>query len=328
MAVINYREALTQALREEMQRDDNVFLLGEDIGLFEGAYKVTAGLLKEFGERRVKDTPIAEEVIVGSAIGAGMVGLRPVAEIMTVNFILVAIDQIINNAAKIRYMFGGQVGVPIVIRAPGGSGQQLGAQHSQTLETYFSYVPGLKVVAPATPADAKGLLKTAIRDNDPVIFLENIALYNSRGEVPDGEHLVPIGVSDVKREGKDVTIVSHSRGTIWSLDAAKTLSQEGIEAEVVDLRSLRPLDMGPVLDSVRKTNHAVVVEEGWPTYGVSAEIAARIGEHAFDYLDAPVKRVGGKEVPMPYSKILERAAMTNAQHVVDAVRSLFERTSR
>ena len=327
MAVINYREALTQALREEMQRDENVFLLGEDIGLFEGAYKVTAGLYKEFGERRVKDTPIAEEVIVGASIGAAMAGLRPVAEIMTINFILVAMDQIVNNAAKIRYMFGGQAKVPMVVRTPGGGGQQLAAQHSQNLEVYFSYVPGLKVVAPSTPADAKGLLKAAIRDDDPVIFIENIALYNTRGEVPEGEHLTPIGKSDVKRVGRDVTIVSHSRATVWAMEAAESLAKDGIEAEVVDLRTLRPLDMEPVLESVRKTNHAVVFEEGWPTYGVSAEIAARISEHAFDYLDAPVRRVGGAEVPMPYSKVMERAAMPKPQDVVDVVKALLARST-
>lgn len=328
MAVITYRQALNDALREEMQRDETVFLLGEEIAEYEGAYKVTAGLLKEFGPKRVKDTPIAEEVIVGASIGAAMAGLRPVAEIMTVNFILVAIDQIVNHAAKIYYMFGGQISVPMVVRTPGGGGHQLGAQHSHTLEVYFSHIPGLKVVAPATPADAKGMLKTAIRDDNPVIFLENEALYNTRGEVPDGEHLVPFGKAEIRREGKDVTIISHSRGVLWALDAAKQLAEAGIEAEVVDLRSLRPLDMETVFRSVRKTYHAVVVEEGWPTYGVSAEIAAQISEKAFDYLDAPVQRIGGMEVPMPYSKNLERAAMASPQQIVDVTKGLFARTRR
>lgn len=328
MAVITYREALNQALREEMQRDENVFLLGEDIGLFEGAYKVTAGLLAEFGERRVKDTPIAEEVIIGAAIGAAMAGLRPVAEIMTINFILVAIDMVVNHAAKIHYMFGGHVTVPLVVRTPGGGGHQLGAQHSQSLEVYFAHVPGLTVLAPASPADAKGLLKTAIRGDNPVIFIENEGLYNTRGEVPEGEHLVPIGRAEIRRPGRDVTIISHSRGVLWSLEAAKALADDGIEAEVIDLRSLRPLDTEAVLASVRRTNRAVVVEEGWPTYGISAEIAARISDQAFDYLDAPVRRVGGVEVPMPYSKVLERAAMPKPQDVVSAVRGLFGRRKR
>ncbi|MHB1134043.1 MAG: alpha-ketoacid dehydrogenase subunit beta [Chloroflexota bacterium] len=328
MPASTYREALNQALREEMQRDDRVFLLGEDIGLYEGAYKVTAGLLAEFGERRVKDTPIAEEVICGAAIGAAMAGLRPVAEIMTINFILVAIDQLVNTAAKVHYMFGGQATVPLVVRTPGGGGHQLGAQHSQNLEVYFAYVPGLKVVAPSTPADAKGMLKAAIRDINPVIFVENEALYNIRGEVPAGEHLTPLGVSEVKRPGRHITLVAHSRAVVWAMQAAETLAKEGIEAEVVDLRTLRPLDMGPVLESVRKTYHAVVVEEGWPTYGVSAEIAARISNEAFDYLDAPVARVGGVEVPMPYAKPLERAAIPTPQHVVDAAKGLLARAKR
>jgi pyruvate dehydrogenase E1 component beta subunit len=328
VAVITYREALNQALREEMQRDEDVFLLGEEIAEYEGAYKVTAGLLKEFGPRRVRDTPIAEEAIVGAPIGAAMAGLRPVAEMMTVNFILVALDQIVNHAAKIHSMFGGNIEVPMVVRTPGGGGHQLGAQHSQTLEVYFSHVPGLKVVTPATPADAKGLLKTAIRDINPVIFLENEALYNTKGEVPDGEFLLPFGKAEVKREGSDVTIVSHSRAVLWALEAANKLADEGIEAEVVDLRSLRPLDIDTVLESVRKTNHAVVVEEGWPTYGVVAEISAQISEKAFDYLDAPVQRIGGKEVPMPYAKMLERAAMVNPQQIVDAAKGLFVRTRR
>jgi pyruvate dehydrogenase E1 component beta subunit len=317
---MTYREALRAALFEEMHRDENVFVMGEDIGVFEGAYKVTAGLLAEFGPQRVRDTPIAEDGFVGVGIGASMVGLRPVVEMMTMNFAVLAMNQIVNHAAKIRYMFGGQAKVPIVIRGPGGGGFQLAAQHSQSLEVWFAYVPGLKVVAPATAADAKGLMKAAIRDDNPVIFFENLGLYNTRGEVPEGEHLVPIGQADVKRQGKDVTLVSYSRSTIWALDAARQLAGEGIEAEVVDLRSLRPLDMATVANSVRKTNRAVIVEEGWPVYGIGAEVAASLQEQAFDYLDAPIMRVGGAEVPMPYSKVLEQAAIPGPSDIIEAVR--------
>lgn len=320
MPEMTYREALRAALFEEMHRDENVFVMGEDIGVFEGAYKVTAGLLAEFGPQRVRDTPIAEDGFVGVGIGASMVGLRPVVEMMTMNFAVLAMNQIVNHAAKIRYMFGGQAKVPIVIRGPGGGGFQLAAQHSQSLEVWFAYVPGLKVVAPATAADAKGLMKAAIRDDNPVIFFENLGLYNTRGEVPEGEHLVPIGQADVKRHGKDVTLVSYSRSTIWALDAARQLAGEGIEAEVVDLRSLRPLDMATVANSVRKTNRAVIVEEGWPVYGIGAEAAASLQEQAFDYLDAPIMRVGGAEVPMPYSKVLEQAAIPGPSDIIEAVR--------
>jgi pyruvate dehydrogenase E1 component beta subunit len=320
---LTYREALNQALREEMHRDDNVFLIGEDIGVFEGAYKVTAGLLAEFGERRVRDTPIAEEVFVGAGIGAAMVGLRPVVEIMTINFILLAIDQIVNNAAKLHYMFGGQVACPITIRTPEGGGHQLAAQHSQNLANYFAYVPGLKVVAPATPADAKGLLKSAIRDDSPVVFVENLALYSTRGAVPgDEDYLVPIGKAEVKREGTDLSIVAHSRMTVAALRAAEQLVAEDISAEVVDLRSLRPLDSETVAESVRKTTRALVVEEGWPSYGVSAEVAARIQQEAFDYLDAPVRRLGGAEVPAPYAKPLERVSLPDVPDIVRAAREL------
>ncbi|MCL5257524.1 MAG: pyruvate dehydrogenase complex E1 component subunit beta [Chloroflexi bacterium] len=320
MAVITYREALNQALREEMSRDETVFILGEDVGLFQGSYRVTANLLQEFGEKRVKDTPIAEGAIVGVSIGAALTGLRPVAELMTINFSLLAMDEIVNHAAKISYMFGGQVSVPLVIRTPEGGGFQLGAQHSQTLDVWYASVPGLVVVAPATPADAKGMLKTSIRDDNPVMFIESEGLYNTKGDVPDGEHLVPIGKADVKRPGKDVTIVSYSKMLLLALDAAEALAGEGIEAEVIDLRSLRPLDTGTIFDSVKKTTRAVIVEEGWRSYGVGAEISALIMENAFDYLDAPVQRVGGVEVPMPYSKVLETAAMPNKQQVVDAVK--------
>lgn len=320
--IMTYRDALNQALREEMNRDESVFLMGENIGIFEGAYKVTQGLLADYGPKRVVDTPIAEEGFVGVGVGAAMVGLRPVIEIMTINFILVAMDMIVNHAAKVHYMFGGQVSCPLTLRAPEGGGHQLGAQHSQMLANYFAYIPGLKVVAPATPADAKGLLKSAIRDNNPVIFVENLGLYTSKGEVPDGDITIPIGKAEIKREGTDLTIIAHSRMTILALRAAEVLQSEGISVEVVDLRSLRPLDIDTPVESVKKTNRALVVEEGWPSYGVSAEIAARIGELAFDYLDAPVKRLGGAEVPAPYSKPLERATLPEVDQIVEAARQL------
>jgi pyruvate dehydrogenase E1 component beta subunit len=319
LATKTYREALNEALREEMHRDPSVFIIGQDVGKFEGAYRVTQGLLAEFGPKRVKDAPISETAIAGAGIGAAMVGLRPVVEFMTINFTLVAIDQIVNNAAKIRYMFGGQVSVPMVIRTPGGGGQQLTAQHSQNLENWYANTPGLKVVAPVSPADAKGLLKSAIRDPDPVFFLENLALYNTRGEVPDEEYEVPIGKADIKREGADISLIAHSRMVNVALQAAQRLQeQEGVSAEVVDIRSLRPLDTEAIVNSVKKTNRAVTVEEGWRTYGVGGEIAALLLDEAFDYLDAPVKRVGGEEVPMPYSKPLERAVIPSVEKVVDA----------
>jgi pyruvate dehydrogenase E1 component beta subunit len=328
VARITYREALRQALREEMQRDPTVFLLGEDIAQFGGAYKVTQGLFEEFGPERVKDTPISEEAIIGAGIGAAMVGLRPVAEIMTINFILVAIDQIVNNAAKINYMFGGQVCVPVVIRTPQGAGHQLGAQHSQNFDVYFAYVPGLKVVCPATPADAKGLLKTAIRDDNPVLFIENLALYNTLGEVPDAEYLVPLGQARLARVGRDLTLIAHSRMVLTALQAAATLAQEGIDAEVVDLRSLRPLDVGTLVESVRKTTRGIVIGEDWRSYGVSAEIAATLQEEAFDFLDAPIGRINTAEVPLPYSKPLETAALPQVAQVVAAAKALLPRRLR
>ncbi|MBI2954801.1 MAG: pyruvate dehydrogenase complex E1 component subunit beta [Chloroflexi bacterium] len=319
MAVITYREALNQALREEMRRDSNVFLMGEDIGVFEGAYKVTAGLLAEFGEKRVRDTPIAEEEIVGLGVGAAMVGLRPVVEMMTINFSLLAADQIVNHAAKLRYMFGGAVKIPMVVRMPEGGGHQLAASHSQSLAVWYAHIPGLIVVAPSTPLDAKGLLKTAIRDDNPIVFVENETLYNTRGEVPDGEVLTPIGKAEITRKGDDITIITHSRMLLVAMTAAKQLEEKGISVEVVDLRTLRPLDKQTVADSVRKTTRAVVLEEGWPTYGVSAEVAAFVQEMAFDYLDAPIRRIGGAEVPMPYAKNLEKAAIPDDQAVIAAV---------
>jgi pyruvate dehydrogenase E1 component beta subunit len=311
-----------------MLRDDSIFLIGQDVAGFGGAYKVTEGMFEEFGARRVRDTPIAEEGVVGLAIGAAMVGLRPVVELMTINFSLVAIDQIINNAAKINYMFGGQDCVPLVVRTPQGAGHQLGAQHSQNFDVYYAYVPGLQVVTPATPADAKGMLKTALRGRNPVLFIENLALYNTVGPVPEGEYTVPFGKARIAREGRDVTIVAHSRTVLTALEAATTLAAEGIEAEVVDLRSLRPLDVGTPVNSVRKTTRAIVVGEDWRTFGVGAEVAAMIQEHAFDFLDAPIARIATAEVPMPYAKQLEAAALPNAQAVVDAARAMLPNRRR
>jgi pyruvate dehydrogenase E1 component beta subunit len=319
---MTYREALRQALREEMIRDDKIFVMGQDVAGFGGAYKVTEGLFEEFGARRIKDTPIAEEGVVGAGIGAAMVGLRPVVEIMTINFALVAIDQIINNAAKVSYMFGGQDCVPIVVRTPQGAGQQLGSQHSQNFDNYFAYIPGLDVVTPATPADAKGMLKTALRGSNPVLFIENLGLYNTVGPVPEGDVLVPFGKARVAREGRDVTIIAHSRMVLIAMEAANLLATEGIDAEVIDLRSLRPLDVDTLAASVRKTNRAIVVGENWRMYGVGAEIAAVIQEHAFDYLDSPIVRIGSADVPMPYSKVLEQAALPHANTVVEAVRAM------
>jgi pyruvate dehydrogenase E1 component beta subunit len=320
MPEITYREALNQALREEMQRDDSVLLLGEDIGVFDGSFKVTQGLLKEFGERRVKDTPISEDTIVGASVGAALAGLRPVVEIMTINFSLLATDQVVNHAAKIRYMFGGHATVPMVLRMPGGGGNQLGAQHSQSLEVWYANIPGLVVVAPATAADAKGLLKSSIRDDNPVVFIENEGLYNTKGEVPEDEYLTPLGKAAIHRQGKDVSLVSHSRMVLLCLQAAEELAKEGIDAEVVDLRSLRPLDAPTLRSSVEKTNHAVLVEEGWGSYGISAETAATIYEAAFDFLDAPLARVSGVEVPMPYAKRMEQACIPTVADIAAAAK--------
>lgn len=322
MPEITYRQALTEALREEMDRDPNVFLLGEEIGRFGGSYKVTEGLLDQYGPERVLGTPISELGIIGLATGAAMTGLRPVAEIMTINFIIVGMDQLVNNAAKIPYMFGGEAHTPLVIRTPSGAGHQLTAQHSQVLEVWFAYVPGMYVVAPSTPADAKGLLKSCIRDENPILFVENVLLYNEKGEVPEGEYTIPIGKADVKREGDDITIISYSRMVHTALEAANQLAEEGISAEVIDLRSLRPLDIETVLTSVRKTNRAIVVHEGWRKYGAGAEIAAQIQEYAFDYLDHPVERITGADVPLPYAAALERAALPGLEDVVTGVRAM------
>jgi pyruvate dehydrogenase E1 component beta subunit len=325
MAVLRYREALNQALREEMSRDESVILLGEDIGVFNGAFKVTNGLLDEFGEKRVRDTPISENTIVGMGVGAAMTGLRPVVELMTINFSLLAMDQIVNHAATIHYMFGGQVKVPLVVRMPQGAGHQLGPTHSHSLEAMYLHVPGLLVAVPSTPADAKGLLKSAIRDDNPVIFIEHEYLYGQRGDVPDdGDHTVGFGQAAIRREGQDVTIVGISRMALTAERAAKALADEHeVEAEVIDPRTLRPLDLDTILASVRRTNRCVIVEEGWPHGGVGANLAALIQEQAFDHLDAPISRVTGADLPMPYSKPLEQIAYPHEPQVVEAVLALF-----
>ena len=321
MPTLTYRDALNQALREEMQRDPNVFLIGEEVGVYQGAYKVSRGLLEEFGARRVVDTPIAELGFAGVGVGAAMTGLRPVVEFMTWNFALLALDQIVNAAAKMCYMSGGQLPIPIVFRGPNGAALQLAAQHSQAWDAWLAHVPGLKVVTPATPADAKGLLKSAIRDNNPVIVLEGEMLYNTKGDVPDGEHLVPIGSAEIKRPGTDVTIVCHSKTVAASLKAAELLAGDhGGSAEVVDLRSLRPLDEATILASVTKTGRCVVAEEGWPHCGIGTQVVDIIQREAFDSLDAPILRVTQADVPMPYNKVLERAAKPSAEKIAAAAR--------
>jgi pyruvate dehydrogenase E1 component beta subunit len=320
-----YRVALREALAEEMERDDSVYLVGEDIGKFGGAYRVTEGLLDKFGPTRVVDAPIAEEAIVGSAIGSAMLGLRPVVELMTINFSLVAYDQIVNNAAKIRYMFGGEAKVPMVIRMPGGAGHQLSAQHSHSFEVLYGLIPGLLVVAPTTPEDAKGMLKSAIRTDNPVMFLESMSLYNVRGMVPDGDYTTPIGKAAVRRTGTDITIVGVSRMAVLAHEAAKQLEEEDIDAEVIDLRSIRPIDWPPIVESVRRTSRCLVVEEGWATYGVTAEIAAGVQERCFDYLDAPIRRLGGAQVPMPYSLPLEKASIPTSEDVKKLAREVVGR---
>jgi pyruvate dehydrogenase E1 component beta subunit len=324
--VITYRQALNETLHAELSRDENVFLIGEEIGIFEGSYKITAGLLEEFGPKRVVDTPISEEGFVGIAIGSAMLGLRPVVEIMTINFSLIAIDQIVNHAAKMHAMFAGQVSLPLVIRMPGGGGQQLAATHSQNLEVWYAHIPGLKVVAPSTPADAKALLTAAIRDDDPVIFLENLALYNLKGEVADGEQVAEIGRAAVLREGTDLTIISYSRGVVTALEVAAQLEAEGVSAEVVDLRSLRPLDRDTMCASAKKTSRVVVFEDDLLSYGIGAEVSATISEGAFDFLDAPVRRVAAAEVPLPYSKPLELSALPSAAMLHRVVREVLDDT--
>jgi pyruvate dehydrogenase E1 component subunit beta len=325
MPVITMRDALNAAMREEMRRDPSVFLLGEEVAEYQGAYKITQGLFQEFGEWRVRDTPIAEEAIAGVAVGAAFVGMRPIAEMMTFNFSLLALDQIVNHAAKYRYMSGGQIRCPMVMRGPSGAAAQVAAQHSQAFESWFAHIPGLVVVMPSTPRDAKGLLKSAIRDDNPVIFMENEVLYNLKGEVPEEEFTIPLGQGDVKREGKDLTIVAWSRSTQFSLQAAELLAKEGVEAEVVDPRTLRPLDEELIFESVRKTNRCVVVEEGWRYAGFGAEIADRVQRECFDDLDAPVVRVTAADVPMPYSKMLEKAFLPQPERVVEAAHQVLYR---
>lgn len=322
MARITMREAISQALWEEMERDQKVFILGEEVGVWGGTYAVTRGFYDHFGAKRVRDTPISEAAIVGAGIGAAMTGLRPVAELMTINFAYVAMDHIVNEAAKLHYMFNGQFTIPLVIRAAGGGGRQLAATHSQTPDVIFAHFPGLKVVSPGTPADAKGLLKSAIRSDDPILFIENATLYQLRGEVPEEEYTTPIGKSKVQREGNDVTIVTYSKMLEVSMKAADQLQKENISVEIVDLRTLRPLDMEPVLESFKKTNRAVIVEEGWRSYGVGAEVASRLYEEAFDYVDAPIQRVAQEEVPLPYNRTLEQMALPQIEDVIKAVKEV------
>jgi pyruvate dehydrogenase E1 component beta subunit len=323
MAIVTMREALNQAIREEMQRDENVFLMGEEVAAYQGAYKVTKGLLEELGPKRVIDTPITELGFAGLGVGAAMIGLRPIIEFMTFNFSILATDQIINSAAKMLYMSGGQFNIPIVFRGPGGSAFQVSSQHSQALESWLAYFPGLKVVMPSTPADAKGLLKSSIRDNDPVIFIEQERMYGNKGEVSDDpEFTIPLGFADIKREGKDATIVARSLMVPVALKAAEVLEKEGVSCEVIDPRTIRPLDIKTIVESVKKTNRVVVAEESHPFCGVAAEIASEIMERAFDYLDAPVKRVSGSDVPMPYAKNLEDAAIPNVEQIVAAVKEV------
>src|SRR6266581_8786798 len=324
MRTITYRDALREAIREEMLRDERVFILGEDIAGYGGTYAVTRGLFEEFGEKRVRDTPLAEEVITGAAMGAALGGLRPILELMTINFSLLASDMLVNNAAKLRYMFGGQPQLPFVLRMPGGGGAQRGAQHSQMFESWYAHIPGLKVVMPATPYDVKGMLKSAVRDPDPVLFIEHELLYNVKGEMPDEEddYTVPLDRGEVKRPGRDITIITFSRMLHLSLQAAEDLAKEGIEAEVIDLRSIRPIDIDLIVDSVKKTNRVVIAEEGWKYYGTGQGLAALIYEYAFDYMDAPVQHVNSADVPMPYSKVLERAALPNKSDIVNAVQAI------
>jgi pyruvate dehydrogenase E1 component subunit beta len=327
MATMMYREALNAALAEEMTRDDSVFVMGEEVGQYNGAYKVTKGLLDRFGDRRVVDTPITELGFAGLGVGAAMIGLRPVIEFMTFNFSMLAIDQVFNSAAKVHYMSAGQFRCPIVFRGPTGAALQLSAQHSQAMEATYAHYPGLKICTPATPADAKGLLKAAIRDNDPVVVMEAELLYAMKGEVPDDEDfIVPLGVADVKREGTDVSVITHGKMALTALQAAQRMEKDGISAEVIDLRSLRPLDVEAILRSVHKTNRAVYVEEGWPFAGIGAQIADMIMDEAFDYLDAPVRRVTQMDVPMPYNRGLEKRVKPSAEKIIEACNAVLYRT--
>ena len=323
MAVLTMRDALNQAMREEMHRDKTVFLMGEEVAAYQGAYKVSRGLLQEFGEKRVIDTPITELGFAGLGVGAAMVGLRPIIEFMTFNFSILATDQIINSAAKMLYMSGGQFKVPIVFRGPGGSAYQVSSQHSQAIESWYAHFPGLKVVMPSTPADAKGLLKSAVRDDNPVIFIEQERMYGNRGEVPEEDDFtIPLGVAEVKREGTDATIVARSLMVPLALKAAEELEKQGVSCEVIDPRTIRPLDIDTIIESVRKTNRVVVTEESHPFCGVGAEISAQIMERAFDYLDAPVRRLSGVDAPMPYAKNFENLAIPHVQRIIAAVREV------
>jgi pyruvate dehydrogenase E1 component beta subunit len=319
---ITIREALSSALREEMYRDESVFIMGEEVGVWGGTYAVTRGFLDEFGEKRVRDTPIAEMVIAGAAVGAAMAGLRPVAEIMTINFAFVAMDAIVNLAAKMHYMFNGQFSVPLVIRTTTGGGKQLGATHSHAPEVIFAHFPGLYVAVPGTAYDAKGMLKAAIRDNNPVLFVEHSTMLQRRSPVPDDDYVLPIGKSDIKRTGDDVTIITYQKGLEFSLQAAEELAKEGIECEIIDLRWLRPLDLEPVFESFKKTNRAVVVEESLPMFNVGAEVAAQIHDVCFDWMDAPVKRVAAMDIPLPYSREIELAALPSVEKIIAAVKEI------
>ncbi|TGM81826.1 pyruvate dehydrogenase complex E1 component subunit beta [Leptospira mtsangambouensis] len=324
MAILTYREALNRAMVEEMEKDPSIYLMGEEVGHYQGAYKVSQGMLEKFGEERVIDTPISENGFAGIGVGSAMVGLRPIIEFMTWNFSLVAIDQIINSAAKMNYMSGGQFPMPIVFRGAGGAGGRLGAQHSQAFESWYAHCPGLKVVCPATPKDAYGLLKSSIRDNNPTIFIESEVLYGSKGEVPEQEYTIPLGLGEIKRKGTDITLVTWSRALGFAEEAAAILEKEGISVEIVDLRSLRPLDENLIYESVKKTNRALVVEEGWPVAGFGAQIAYLIQKNAFAYLDHPVERVTQMDVPMSYAANLERMSLPNATRVADTIREMLQ----
>ncbi len=324
MAIITYRDALNRAMCEEMQKDPNIFLMGEEVGHYQGAYKVTQGMLAKFGEERVIDTPISENGFAGIGVGAAMLGLRPIIEFMTWNFSLVAIDNIVNAAAKMLYMSGGQFTIPMVFRGAGGVGGRVAAQHSQCLESWFAHIPGLKVVAPATPKDACGLLKTSIRDNNPVIFIESEVLYGTSGEIPDEEFSIPLGKGEIKKEGTDITIITWSRGYLFAIQAANELEKEGIFAEVVDLRSIRPLDEEIIYKSVKKTNKVLIVEEGWPVAGFGSQVAYLIQKNVFDFLDHPVERITQEDVPMPYAANLELHSLPTAEKVKQAVRKILE----
>ncbi len=322
MAILTYREALNRAMTEEMEKDPRIFLMGEEVGHYQGAYKVSQGMIQKFGEDRVIDTPISENGFAGIGVGSAMVGLRPIIEFMTWNFSLVAIDQIINSAAKMNYMSGGQFPIPIVFRGAGGAGGRLGAQHSQCFESWYAHCPGLKVVAPATPKDACGLLKSSILDPNPTIFIESEVLYGAKGEVPDQEYSIPLGKAEVKRKGTDITIVTWSRALVFSEEAAQILEKEGVSVEILDLRTLRPLDEAAIYESVKKTNRAIVIEEGWPVAGFGAQIAYLIQKNAFDYLDHPVERITQRDVPMSYAANLERESLPNAERVAEAIRAM------